>query len=110
MFQVKSFDGKIDPTEHFPEYQPSGTELVCEFHDGEVIRACALRPYDPGEKRFFIVPSDSSGNNISILIEASALKEVYSVQEYTAHKAKEQEQVLQRDSLHSSINELLSSL
>jgi tetratricopeptide (TPR) repeat protein len=92
VFQVKSFDGHFDPRQKYPEYQPEGAEIVCEFEDGEIIRGFTLHPYDPDETRFFLVPSDPSSNNISILVERSALANVYTPEEYEAKRMREIEE------------------
>ena len=92
VFQVKSFDGHFDARQRYPEYHPEGGERICEFADGEFIRGFTLHPYEPDEQRFFLIPTDSSSNNISILVERSALKHVYTPEEYEQHRLKEIEE------------------
>ena len=92
VFQVKSFDGHFDTRQKYPEYQPEGGERICEFQDGEVIRGFTLRPYDPDAPRFFLIPSDPSSNNISILVERTALTNVYTPEEYEAKRLREIEE------------------
>lgn len=92
VFYVKSFDGKYDKNEQFREWSPEGSDVVVEFKDGEAIHGATQHPYNPHDVRFYLVPSDSDTNNISILVEASALKGVYTPEEYRARKAQEREQ------------------
>lgn len=91
VFQVKSFDGHFDSRQKYPEYIAEGGEYVCEFQDGEVIRGFSLQPYDPHVERFFLIPTDSSSNNISVLIERSALSQVYTPEQYEEKRLKELE-------------------
>ncbi|MFO7974969.1 MAG: hypothetical protein R6V12_10085 [Candidatus Hydrogenedentota bacterium] len=92
VFQVKSFDGQFDSRQKYPEYHPEGGERICEFQDGEVIRGFTLRPYDADTERFFLIPTDSSSNNISILVERSALVDVYTPEEYEQKRLQEIEE------------------
>lgn len=92
VFQVKSFDGHFDPRQKYPEYHPEGGERICEFQDGEFIRGSTLHAYDPDEARFFLIPTDSSSNNISILVERAALTNVYTPEEYEAKRLREIEE------------------
>jgi tetratricopeptide (TPR) repeat protein len=82
VFFVKSFDGNFDKTLRYREWSPEGNQMVVEFKDGEVIRGSTLHRYEPTDARFYMVPDDPNSNNISILIEASALAGVYTPQEY----------------------------
>ncbi|GMW01818.1 MAG: hypothetical protein AMXMBFR84_29550 [Candidatus Hydrogenedentota bacterium] len=91
VFYVKSFDGKYDKHERFREWTPEGKELVVEFQDGEVIRGYSLHASNLDEPRFFLIPEDQEGNNISILVERSAVKEVYTPEAYVAKKTREKE-------------------
>ncbi len=92
VFQVKSFDGHFDVHQRYPEYHPEGGERICEFEDGEVIRGFTLHPYEPETERFFLIPTDSASNNISILVERSALVNVYTPEEYEQKRAREIEE------------------
>ncbi|MBI4559725.1 MAG: hypothetical protein HY706_19215 [Candidatus Hydrogenedentes bacterium] len=89
VFNVKSFDGNFDKSLRFRDWTPEGGELVVEFHDGEVVRGYSLHRYDEEEPRFFLIPQDTRSNNISILVEGSAVEGVYSPEEYAA-KAREE--------------------
>lgn len=86
VFYVKSFDGKFDKGLRFREWTPDGKELVVEFKDGEVIRGFSLQQYDPEDQRFYLIPKDPATNNISVLIEKSALAHVFTPEEYDAHR------------------------
>lgn len=44
------------------------------FEDGEILEGTTIHHFDPTCQRFFLVPKGESGNNISVLIERSALK------------------------------------
>ena len=92
VFQVKSFDGHFDSRQKYPEYHPEGGERVCEFQDGEIIRGFTLQPYNTEDPRFFLIPAESSSNNISILVERSALAHVYTPEDYEAKRRRELEE------------------
>jgi len=92
VFFVKSFDGKFDKHRRYQEWQPEGNEMVVEFTDGEVIRGFTLRRYDGNEDRFYLIPGDQSGNNISILVERSAVAGVYTPQEYKGKVVQQREE------------------
>ncbi len=89
VFQVKSFDGNFDPTVKYPEQFELGEEVIVEFKDGEIIRGYSAAATSPSSPRFFIVPTEKDTNNINILVERSAVKRVWSVEEYE----KEQERI-----------------
>jgi tetratricopeptide (TPR) repeat protein len=84
VFNVKSFDGKHNKSERFRQWQAEGEELVVQFKDGEVIRGASLHRYSATAPRFYFVPKDTKGNNISILVEATAVERVYTPEEYEA--------------------------
>jgi tetratricopeptide (TPR) repeat protein len=91
VFYVKSFDGKYDKTEQFREWAPEGSEVVVEFHDGESIHGSTQHAYNPHDIRFHLVPIEPDTNNISILVEAKALKGVFTPEEYKAKKSEEKQ-------------------
>ncbi len=91
VFYVKSFDGKYDKSARYREWAPEGSEVVVEFEDGEMLRGFTLHTYNRNDARFYLVPSDSTTNNISILVEAVTVKGVYSPKEYHQKKAREKE-------------------
>jgi len=82
VYYVKSFDGKFDKAQVYREAQVVGTPLVVEFSDGEVLHGNATKPYSAADPRFNIIPEDPGSNNISVLVEASAVKTVYTREEY----------------------------
>ena len=84
VFNVKSFDGHFDKSQRYQEYTPGGSEVVVRFMDGETIRGNSLKSYDPDDARFYLIPEDADSNNISILVEGSAVEGVYSPEEYDA--------------------------
>ncbi len=91
VFLVKSFDGHFDKSLRYREYTPEGGELVVRFRDGEVVRGFSLQRYDPVEPRFHLIPSDPATNNISIVVERSAVEGVYAPEEYKAKLIEERE-------------------
>lgn len=91
VFYVKSFDGKFDRSTRYREWTAEGNEIVAEFSDGEVLRGSTLHPYNPDDPRFHLIPKEEKTNNISILVEASALAHVYTPEEYEAKRKEEKE-------------------
>ncbi len=92
VFFVKSFDGNFDKATRHREWAPEGNELVVEFKDGEVIRGVTLHRYDVADPRFYLIPHDDKGNNVSVLVEASSLAGVYTPEEYAERKAAQKAQ------------------
>lgn len=105
VFYVKSFDGKFDKSVVYREWAPEGAELVVEFKDGEVIQGFSMRRYRGDEPRFYLIPKDPSGNNISILVEASAVQRVCTPQEYAASKALAREQKKEKRELAEDLSQ-----
>ncbi len=97
VFYVKSFDGKFNKTAVQQEWMPEGGELVVKFKDGEVIRGISLHRYRGDEPRFYVIPKDPKSNNISILVEASAVERVYRPEEYEAQRARQREERKDRE-------------
>ncbi len=91
VFLVKSFDGRFDKTVRHREWTAEGHELVIEFLDGEILQGFSLHRYDPEDARFHLIPSDPSTNNISVLVERSAVKAVSTPEEYNARLTKQRE-------------------
>ena len=91
VFYVKSFDGKFDKSTRYREWTPEGNEVVLEFKDGEILRGSTLHPYNSDDARFHLIPKDEKTNNISILVEASALEHVYTPEEYHAKRLEQKE-------------------
>ncbi|MDZ4861711.1 MAG: hypothetical protein SGI88_22280 [Candidatus Hydrogenedentes bacterium] len=91
VFNVKSFDGKYDKTQRFREWTPEGNELVLEFIDGEILRGSSMHHYDADDPRFFIIPQDPTSNNISVLVERSAVKRILTPDEYEASRTERHE-------------------
>jgi len=105
VFNVKSFNGKFDKSAVYREWRPEGAEQVVKFEDGEVIQGFTLRRYRGNEPRFYLIPKDPATNNVSILVEASAVAGIYTPEEYEAqrvrlreeHRAKEKEEDVAAD-------------
>lgn len=91
VFYVKSYDGRFDPEKSYIELEPEGPGVVIEFQDGEIIPGHYLHPYRVEVPRFFLVP-ESSGNNISILVERAAVRMLYVPEEYRERHQKEIEE------------------
>ncbi len=92
VFYVKSFDGRFDKSTVYKEWIPEGKEMVVKFQDGEVIRGFSLHLYRGDEPRFYLIPNDPESNNISILVERSAVEAVYLPEEYEAERARRKEE------------------
>lgn len=92
VFYVKSFDGKFDKSRRYQEWTPEGSEYVVVFADEETLRGRMLHRFDPDEPRFYLIPEDSTSNNISMLIERAATQAVYTAEEYEAKRAALQEE------------------
>ncbi|NIA12556.1 MAG: hypothetical protein GWP08_00650 [Nitrospiraceae bacterium] len=82
IFLVKSFDGRFDQSARYREYDPEGGEIVVEFKDGEVLKGFAFRRFDKTDPRFHVIPSDNTGNNISVIVEMAAVERVYTAEEW----------------------------
>lgn len=100
VFYVKHFHGRKrkhtgdDNHTHHNPFQDStveGSDVIVKFNDTEVIKGHTVHPYNPDEKRFFLIPDDPEDNNISILVEKSALEAVYTPEEYEEIKRAERE-------------------
>jgi tetratricopeptide (TPR) repeat protein len=69
---------------------PQGAALVVEFQDGELLEGHCLRTYRAAAPRFYLVPDDPESNNITVLVERSAVRTVHSPEGF---KLKWQEEV-----------------
>lgn len=90
VFNVKSYTGKFNP-EHFQPLQAEGGNFVVEFQDGEVVKGRTTQPQAERHPRFFLIPDDETSNNISILVERSAVAFIGSPEEY-AERRRQQKQ------------------
>ena len=91
VYYVKSFDGKFDKNVRYREWTPEGNELIIEFEDGEVLRGHTLHQYTGHEPRFFIIPKDPSTNNISVLVESTALANAYTPEQFEEKRKQDRE-------------------
>lgn len=89
VFIVKSFDGNYDKRLRHKEWNAEGEKLVVEFQDGEVIHGTTLLHYDAREPRFNLVPDEQETNNLSIIVERTAVKGIYTPEQYKAKVAEE---------------------
>ncbi len=92
---VKSYNGKFDRNEVFPEFSATGDPIVVEFKDGEIVEGRTVQRYDADEARFYLVPNNPTSNNINMLIEHGSVKSVYSAAEWAAQQKAKKEQVRQ---------------
>jgi len=95
VFYVKSFDGQFDASLKYREWHPQGSAVVVEFEDGEMLHGHTYQPYRKSEPRFHLIPDDPHSNNISILVEASALKRVMSTEEYKQQRREDLDKYIQ---------------
>lgn len=89
VFYVKSFDGDFDRTQVYTEQKPDGGGIVVEFNDGEIFKGHTYQAYHSEASRFHFIPDDQDSNNLSILVERSALKAIYTPEEF--HELKKRE-------------------
>jgi hypothetical protein len=79
VFFVKDFDKEIARKMKHSRIFAEKDHVIVNFQDGEKIEGYTVKSYDPKSRRFFIVPKPESGeeeNNICILVERGATKEV----------------------------------
>lgn len=98
VFYVKSFDGKFDKSIRYRDWTPEGSELIVQFADGETVQGYSLHSFTGNERRFHLIPKDPNSNNISIVVERTALSGVYTPAEWAARKEQEREERRQSDS------------
>jgi hypothetical protein len=90
---VRDFEGRLTSQGAEPDQLTEGTAAKVAFEDGEIIEGRILLHFDPGCQRFFMAPSDTKGNIISILIERSAVKGL-EIGEYKQGTFAEEEEAL----------------
>lgn len=86
VYYVKSFDGNFDHSVSYREPHMVGPAVVVEFEDGEVLRGHTFNNYREDHPRFYVIPEDDKSNNISALVERSAVKGVFDPAEYREQK------------------------
>lgn len=89
VFYVKSFDGPHGQGLAPVEQKADGGGIVVAFTDGEVIKGHTYQAYHSDSPRFHLIPDDLEGNNLSVLVERSALTATYTPEEYHELKKKE---------------------
>lgn len=95
VFYVKSFDGRFNP-EQFPQETPENAlPVVLEFFDGEIVSGFVTSPKYMQEPRFLFIPDDPNGNNLSVLVERTAILSGMTPEEYKQRLHKEFESFLQ---------------
>lgn len=100
LYYIKSFDGRFDRSQEFPEWKPEGSEVVVKFKDGEILRGFMLQPFRKTEARFYVTPDKKDANEISILVEASAVEGVFDPEIYARKLEGEMREFLQEHSAH----------
>ena len=95
VFYVKSFDGRFNPEQHPHEIPESAIPVVLEFFDGEIVSGFVTSPKYMQEPRFLFIPEDAEGNNLSILVERTAVLSGMTPEEYKQRLHKEFESFLQ---------------
>ncbi len=82
VYYVKSFDGHFDRDQNYAQPHPVGAEIVVQFKDGEIIEGHIHGQFRTDARRFFLFPKDTRSNNISVLVESTAVERVYTPAEY----------------------------
>ena len=82
VFYVKSYDGRFDPEKYDHSLPANGVPLVLIFEDGEIMKGHALGQNWMREPRFFFVPEESTSNNIGMLVERTAARQILTPDEY----------------------------
>ncbi len=91
VFYVKSYDGRFDPERYDHSVPENGVPLVLIFEDGEIITGHALGSNWTREPRFSFVPEDRASNNIGMLVERAATKEILTPEAYKKRQQAELE-------------------
>lgn len=91
VFHVKSFDGKPATPVPYKAFTPEGPELVVVFRDGEIVRGFSPQRHNTRDPRFYLISKDPNDNNISILVERTAVEAVYTAEEYEEMLARKRE-------------------
>jgi tetratricopeptide (TPR) repeat protein len=74
---LRDFSGGADSAgggQEAGENSAEGEEIKVAFRNGDILEGYAMHRFDPDCRRLFIVPKESVGGSISILVERSALK------------------------------------
>ena len=88
---VKSYSGKVDPTQEHPQYNPTGSPIVIRFQDGEILEGTTMHNYVPTEPRFYLIPHDPMSNNINVLVEKTSIDRVFTPEGYEDERRLEKE-------------------
>jgi len=96
VFYVKSYDGRFDPDKYDHSMPEGGVPLVLVFEDGETVKGHALNNSWVREPRFFFVPEDHTSNNLGMLVERTAARQVLTPEEYKRMQHAEVEAFVQQ--------------
>lgn len=81
LFFVKQFDGRTGTQQQIVATPPA-VPVAVEFLDGEILIGRPLASTYQSARRAFFKPEDADTNNLLVLVERSAVKEFYSVEEH----------------------------
>jgi len=89
VYYVKSYDGVFERVTSEADHRSDGKVFVLEFLDGEVVKGHTHQAYHEESARFTFIPDDPDSNTLSMLVERSAVKAMYSLQAF--HEMKKDE-------------------
>lgn len=89
VYYVKSYNGVFERAATESEKRHAGRSVVIEFLDGEVVKGHTHQAYHEESARFNFIPDDADSNTLSMLVERSAVRALYSPEEF--HELKKAE-------------------
>lgn len=95
VYYVKSFDGNFDRSVSYHDPRSLGAGVVVEFKDGETLRGHTFANYNANLPRFHVIPEDANSNNISVLVERSAVAGIFDPSEYKEQKSQDLEKYIE---------------
>ena len=79
VYHVRDFEGSPDadrPNGKRMDSSALGDRIVIRYRDGEHLEGFLAGKFRPANRRFSVVPAHEAGNNISILVERSAVEDI----------------------------------
>ena len=104
VYFLKSLDGRFDRNVQYKDWVSEGGEVVSKFRDGDIVRGALRHRDDPDEARFHVVPADPASNNITILLERSAVEAMYTPEEYKT-RVDEERQALRHSEVVAPVSQ-----